>query len=202
VNKDFVNSAHFSDAKQDLFVRALNKGKKGTYVDIGSHSAIASNNSYLHEINGWDGICIEKESVHNSEYNVRKCLYLNRDALTIDYSDLFTYFGEINTIDYLSIDIDTLSYEVLTKMPFEEYKFGIITIEHDFYLYGGKYKEKQKTLLLEQGYQLACENVLVEQVGYEGKRCEFEDWWVHPSMHKLDKGYIGKYPSEIIKEIK
>jgi hypothetical protein len=48
-----------------------------------------------------------------------------------------------------------------------------------------------------------CSNVYVEQQGFEGKQCPFEDWWIDPE--EFDIKLIEKiksescYPSDIIK---
>ena len=57
----------------------------------------------------------------------------------------------------------------------------MITIEHDGYLYGDRYREPQRSILNSHGYLLLCSNVYVEQSGYEGKEFPFEDWWIDPS---------------------
>ena len=196
-----------SDAKQDEFVANLFNFKKGgCYVDIGSCGAIGSNNTYFFDRLGWEGICVEIESGYNSTYQQRTCEYINDDALGLDYKNIFEKklfdIKFSKNIDYLSVDIDQLSYDALLKMPVNEYKFKIITIEHDFYLYGNEYKEKQKKFLIGNGYTLLCENVYAEQPGYYGRECAFEDWWVHPNF--FDNELINKiscknqYPSQII----
>jgi hypothetical protein len=197
----------YSDAKQDEFVaNLLNFSKNGFYVDIGSCGAVPSNNTYFFESLMWNGICIEIDNRYNVSYLNRTCKYVNADALTINYKTLFEESLVPSTIDYLSLDIDAKSVDVLNLLPFDTYNFKIITIEHDAYLYGDIYKSEQNNILSFFGYLKLFENVFVEQHGFTQPNCPFEDWWVHPSFFDVDKltnlKSCNMYPSEIIKKVK
>lgn len=194
----------YSDAKQDEFVaNILNFKKDGYCVDIGSCHSIISNNTYFFQNLDWTSISIELDSRYNDSYNSRKSgVHLNTDALEVDYIKEFQEYDFPKSIDYLSLDVDTLSLDVLKILPFDDYQFKVITIEHDAYLYGDKYREEQRNFLNSRGYMLLCSNVFVEQPGFEGKECPFEDWWVNPN--DLKKSVIKKlkcdmqFPSTII----
>lgn len=194
----------YSDAKQDQFAANILEFKQGGYyVDIGSCHSILSNNTYFFQNLNWTGMCVEIESSYNQSYSTRKnCLYLNEDATKLDYKNLFDSNNFPSVIDYLSLDIDTLSLTVLKKLPFSEYKFRVITIEHDTYLYGDKYQKEQRDILKSNGYRLLCSNVFVQQPGFDRPKCAFEDWWVHPE--EFDSNLLDKiecdseYPSNII----
>jgi hypothetical protein len=194
----------YSDAKQDQFVaNILNFKKDGYCVDIGSCHSIISNNTYAFQELGWTSISVEIESGYNESYSIRKKgVHLNENALEVNYKQVFDEYEFPKSIDYLSLDVDTVSLDVLRILPLDEYRFKVITIEHDGYLYGDKYREQQRRLLQSYGYLLLCSNVYVEQIGYEGKECPFEDWWIDPS--EFNKEMIKKYkcdntlPSSII----
>lgn len=177
-----------SDAKQDQFVaNILNFKKDGYCVDIGSCNSITSNNSYYFQNDDWTSISVEIESLYNESYSSRKNgVHLNENALGIDYKKQFEEYEFPKSIDYLSLDVDTLSLDVLKLLPLDEYRFKVITIEHDGYLYGDKYREPQRGILNSHGYLLLCSNVYVEQPGYEGKEFPFEDWWIDPSEFDND----------------
>lgn len=178
----------YSDAKQDQFVaNILNFKKDGYCVDIGSCHSIISNNTYVFQDYGWTSISIELESGYNESYSTRKSgVHLNENALEVDYKSVFEEYEFPKSIDYLSLDVDTISLNVLRILPLDEYRFKVITIEHDGYLYGDKYREQQRNILSSHGYMLLCSNVYVEQPGYEGKEYPFEDWWVDPSEFSED----------------
>jgi hypothetical protein len=197
-------SNFYSDAKQDQFVaNILNFKKNGYCIDIGSCHSIISNNTFYFQDLDWTSISVELESSYNESYGTRKSgVHLNEDALSVDYMQVFKEYEFPKSIDYLSLDVDTLSLDMLKILPLDEYRFKVITIEHDAYLYGDEYREQQRSILESFGYLLLCSNVYVQQPGYEGKEYPFEDWWVDPS--EFDEDLIkklnseNKYPSEII----
>ena len=195
-----------SHAGQDQFVaNMLGFKRDGYFLDIGSATPVISNNTYFFESLNWSGICIEIDGKDNFLYKQRKCFYVNENALNLDYKKLFNEVGSPKEIDYLSVDIDTLSCELLTRLPFLDYLFKIITIEHDAYLYGDLYKSKQKKILEGNDYFLLCENVFIEQHGY-AQNSPFEDWWVHPKFFNYD--FLNKIksnnlsPSNIIEKFR
>jgi hypothetical protein len=193
----------YADCRQDEFTAKIFDFKKeGNFLDIGSAHAINSNNTFFFDSIGWNGVCVELNSSYNQSYSNRNAKYLNQDAVLIDYEQLFKETYNSKFIDYMSLDIDQLSTVVLQKLPFDEYEFGVITIEHDFYLYGDKFKSKQIEILNEKGYYLVCENVYVEMVGHPGRIEAFEDWWVNPKYFDqflLDKiKSKNEFPSTIV----
>lgn len=198
-----------SDAKQDEFVANILNFEKGGYcVDIGSCHSILSNNTFAFQELDWTSLSIEIESGYNDSYPSTRKLgtHLNENALKVDYKKELEECEFPKNIDYISIDIDTLSIDVLKLIPFDEYTFKVITIEHDGYLYGDQYRKPQREFLEEKGYLLLCSNVYVEQNGYYGKECPFEDWWI--KEEEFDSELIEKIkcdsllPSQIIEKFK
>ncbi len=194
-----------SDARQDQFVaKILNYKKNGTFVDIGSCGSIGSNNSfYFDNYLNWRGICIEFNPGYISSYSSRKnTVLVTEDATKINYLELFNNNNFPDTIDYLSLDVDTSSLDVLKILPFDKYRFSVITIEHDAYLYGDQFRQAQRDILQSVGYVLICSNVFVQQSGFELPNCPFEDWWVHESLIpsiEFDKiKSSNDYPSNIL----
>lgn len=189
-----MNTQFYSDAKQDQFAANILKFKKKGYcVDIGSCHSVISNNTYYFQGLDWASITVEIRPEFNESYSVRKNgVHLNKSALEINYKETFEQCKFPKSIDYLSLDVDTVSLDVLRILPLDEYRFKVITIEHDGYLYGDKYREQQRSILNSYGYLLLCSNVYVEQPGYEGAEFPFEDWWIDPS----------EFDSEVIKKIK
>jgi len=194
----------YSDAKQDQFATNILDFKKNGYcVDIGSCHSIISNNTYYFQSLNWKSITVEIQSIYNESYASRRNgIHLNANALEVDYKKIFEDYKFPKNIDYLSLDIDALSIDVLKILPLDNYRFKVITLEHDGYLYGDKYRSEQRSILSSYGYLLLCSNVYVEQPGYEGKEYPFEDWWIDPS--EFDQELIekikchNKFPSEII----
>ena len=194
----------YSDARQDQFAANILQFKSnGYYVDIGSCHSMISNNTYFFQNLNWSGMCVEIEPSYMSSYETRKnCNAYEADATKLNYKELYTENNFPEMIDYLSLDVDTLSLNVLKILPFDTFNYRVITIEHDAYLYGDKYQKEQREFLLNLGYRLLCSDVYVQQPGFDKPNCSFEDWWVYPTefdaklLTQLTCGNL--YPSEII----
>lgn len=194
----------YSDARQDQFVaNILNFKRDGYCVDIGSCHSIISNNTFTFQELGWTSVSVEINSQYNDSYHTRqKGTHYNEDALKINYKEIFEENEFPTTIDYLSLDVDTLSLSVLNILPFSDYRFRTITIEHDAYLYGDKYRKEQRKVLKKLGYEMVCSNVLVPNpghAGYTGEPCPFEDWWIHPE--EFDPELIAKIKCDMTQPI-
>lgn len=192
----------WSQVDQDKFVFIVlcgicNKEGPGTYLEIGAAQPDLFNNTFFLEKElGWKGMSIEIASTYMQDWkNKRVNPLLIRDALQVDYSKLLKEFPK--EIDYLSLDVDDTYVEVLKRIPFETYKFKVITIEHDAYRYGDIYRNREREFLEQRGYKLMVQNIL-DWVG------QFEDWWVHESLltnsllkRWVDAKYENLYGSQV-----
>lgn len=177
-----LGSIHFhSQAAQDEFVYTLlygllGKQDAGYYLEIGGgHPWEINNSCFFERTLGWKGVSIDISKQFKKLWrSSRKNPLLIEDATQSDYLSILESFPK--TIDYLSLDIDGQYNIVLEKIPFDEYTFKIITIEHDSYRFGDVYKEKERSILTALGYYLLCPDVIYPEVGL------FEDWWIHPSV--------------------
>lgn len=179
---------NYSQAYQDMFVLYMLNGKQnGTFLEIGSSKPFERNNTALLEQQfHWTGIGIEKKSEDVKEYNLQRpsTKIIESDALNIDYNQILSENYQNNTIDYLQLDIEPPgnTYECLLKIPFDKYKFAIITYEHDDYIDITKsYREKSRKFLEYHGYKLIVNDISVDGVS------NFEDWWVHPELVSQDR---------------
>ena len=182
---------NFSQAYQDMFVLSVLNGKmNGSYLEIGSSDPYKNNNTALLENKfAWSGVGLEyDENMAQTYKKHRKNPVLCVDALIIDYEKLLQkYFPNQNNIDYLQLDIDPPknTYEVLLSIPFDKYKFAVITYEHDYYIDLSKsYRDKSREYLSSLGYELIVPNVSPNE------NSPFEDWWIHPDL--VDKETITK----------
>jgi FkbM family methyltransferase len=174
---------NFSQIYQDMYVLSMHNGKmNGTYLEIGAGDYKNGNNTYLLETEfNWSGqsIDINKNFVNYFNKN-RNNNCICSDATNIDYLDLLKNNYETENIDYLQLDCDppNITFDILTKIPFEQYKFGVITYEHDFYNdVTGSYREKSRKFLRDYGYILIAGNISPYTDKYP-----FEDWWIHPDI--------------------
>jgi hypothetical protein len=167
---------NYSQVCQDLFVLAMLGGKRnGTYLEIGSaHSHHNSNTALLEEM-GWTGIGVELKRDLAEQHASRKNRVICADALSLDYSLILSENFDGDIIDYLQLDIEPPknTFDAMLSIPFEKYKFRVITYEHDHYVDMTKsYREKSRRYLSSLGYTL-----VVNDVSPSGE-CSFEDWWV------------------------
>ena len=184
-----------SQVFQDIFILSMLDGKKeGTFLEIGGGFAYHKNNTALLESDfGWKGVSIELNETCVNDYKKYRpnTNVLHTNALLINYSKLIKeYFGSAQVIDYLQLDIEPSAntYEALLSIPFEEYKFRIITYEHDHYVdITGSYRDKSREYLTKMGYELVVSNIA------EDNTSPFEDWWVHPDL--VDRKIIDKMQS-------
>jgi hypothetical protein len=197
----------YSHASQDKFVYSilyelLQKSDRGYYLEIGAGLPIDGNNTCFFENEfQWKGVSIDISEIFvHSWSNIRKNLLLVEDATQANYEFILREFPAV--IDYLSLDIDKDYDSVLNKIPFNDYVFKIITIEHDFYRLNNQYRDKERRLLTSFGYQLLCSDV-------SDQNLPFEDWWIHPGFFSspeldflLSLDLNGKDHNEIIKNIR
>jgi FkbM family methyltransferase len=85
------------------------------------------------------------------------------EVRTISLSDLLAKYNAPTEIDYLSIDTEGSEYEILASFDFSKYRFGVITVEHNF--------APRRTLIFDlltnQGYKRQYEEL-----------SHFDDWYV------------------------
>ncbi|SDR66275.1 FkbM family methyltransferase [Christiangramia echinicola] len=82
---------------------------------------------------------------------------------TISLTDLLKKYNAPKIIDYLSIDTEGSELEILKNFNFDEYKFRIITVEHNY----TEIRANIYDLLINKGYRRVKE-----------KYSEFDDWYV------------------------
>lgn len=193
----------YSQIKQDLFVkRILQEKTNGLFLDIGGAWPTYLNNTYLLEKNyNWTGASIELEPVYDSQWKEsgRKSKFFIQDALTADYSKILTDLlieNNADRIDYLSVDLEPpiITLEALRKIPFDKFRFSVITFEHDMYRQDPGHdkdrlytmKESRK-LLSNNNYKLVFANMQ-------------EDWWIDYTLFMDYSGYIDieSLPQDIL----
>lgn len=191
-----------SQVYQDMFILSMLNGKKnGTYLEVGGgHPFVGNNTAILESHYGWKGVSLELKDEFVNEYrNVRKNPVLQENALTINYKQLLTEHFDTKEIDYLQLDVEPArhTFEVLLSIPFEEYKFAVITYEHDYYVDITKsYREKSRKYLSLLGYELIVNDISADGIS------NFEDWWVHPDLVDPEIVKIMKDTSDQIKKAK
>jgi hypothetical protein len=189
--------SNYSEAYQDLFILTMLNGKReGTYLEIGAGAAFFGNNTALLDQDfGWKGISVDilevavNQFINGAPYygdrrRNNKCVL--KDATKINYEKFLTGLDFPNEIDYLQLDCDpaSVTYDILVIIPFESYKFAVITYEHDKYREGDIYQEKSKKYLESYGYVRVVNNISADEDR------PYEDWWVHPDL--IDSDILDK----------
>ena len=105
---------------------------------------------------------IKEFSNSDEHYSIRKkeSTFL---VETISLTDMLIKHNAPFLIDYLSIDTEGSEFEILSSHNFEQYKFSVITVEHNF----TKKREQIFDLLTKYGYERK----------YEQLSCQ-DDWYV------------------------
>ena len=185
----------YSQCGQDLFVINILKNKVGKFLDLGSYLPKKINNTYLLELNGWDGISIDIND-YSKEWEVRKTPFIKEDCFKLNFNELLPKYFNDKTIEYLSLDMEVVGerYKLLGNILSTGYDFKVITIEHDSYL-GDEYvineKIPQRELMERYGYKLICSDVSQQQ----HPNLFYEDWWINPkyfSDEELSTWYSDK----------
>jgi len=75
------------------------------------------------------------------------------------------------------VEPSRVTFECLLAIPFDKYRFGIITYEHDHYVdMTSSYRDKSRKYLKLMGYEMLVANVSPND------NSPFEDWWYHPEL--------------------
>jgi tetratricopeptide (TPR) repeat protein len=182
-----------SQVFQDMFVlMALNGKTNGKYLEIGAHEPIVHSNTYILEKDfNWKGISLEIDNNLVNKFNgIRDNFCLLQDATVANYDKILSDTNWGNDWDYLQLDCEPPrnTFETLLQIPFEEYRFAVITYEHDYYCDETKsYRDKSRKYLKSKGYEL-----IVNDISTDGKS-SFEDWWIHPDL--IDKNVLNTIES-------
>jgi hypothetical protein len=191
---------NYSQTLQDMFVLFMTKGKKsGTYLEIGSADPeYGSNTKLLESQFNWNGVGIEilEQEVKKHEVSRRNTVYL-KDALEVDYDKLLTemsiQYGNGFDFDYLQVDCEppSVSFEILKMIPFDKFRFAVVTFEHDYYADLSKQiREKSREFMKSKGYVLTIGNVSMND------DCPYEDWYVHPELVDMKNFTIIEEPNK------
>ena len=180
---------NYAQANQDLFVLSMLDGRRsGTWLEIGCGWPLHISNTALLEFDfNWAGVSIDTyQKVLNEWVGTRKNPTTHANALSVDFAKLFKDHGITKTdIDYLSLDCDppAQTYEILLRIPFDQYQFAVITFEHDCDL---KVQNDAQEYLTQYGYKL-----IVKNLSDQGISWPYEDWYVHPDL--VDHAKIAKH---------
>ena len=183
---------NYAQANQDLFVLSMLNGRcNGTWLEIGCGWPLHISNTALLEFDfGWRGISFDSHQAVLDEWvGVRNNPTTHACGYKVDFVKLFEDHDITDTdIDYLSLDCDPASqtYDILLRIPFDRYRFAVITFEHDRDL---TVQRNAHTYLAQHGYKLVVRNI-----SDQGIANPYEDWYVHPDL--VDPAKIAQHQAD------
>jgi hypothetical protein len=189
---------NYSQSDQDIWVLSMLNGlHNGTYLDIGAGWPEHISNTALLELQfGWRGVSLDCQDIYPDMWAAagRKS-FVKGDGRIVDFDQLLSDMPPV--IDYLSIDCDPgrLTFEILQRVPWDRYKFRLITFEHECYAEGPEIKHASRDFLWSQGYQLVVNNI-----SENGIAIDYEDWWAHPDLVDTDQLRLHESVDESVKD--
>ena len=194
----------FSQRSQDVFARDILKGKKdGYFLDFGCRGPVDINNTYLFEkYYNFSGLSfdIDSNSINEWKHSDRN----SDNAICADLLKLddiiykMETFYKTNVIDYFSFDLEPplLTLDVLKMFPFNKFKFGVITYEHDFYRLYDTLKPSRE-IFIKNGYRKIKKSHMVK---YEpiSKIYLSEDWWIHPDIVSVSEDILDSELEDLV----
>jgi len=186
MNPNNKPSFYNGNSSQELFViDVLEQKKHGYYVELGAfNSKLGSNTYHLEKDYLWQGVSFEVVDERRLEFVSNRTNPCYGDALQFNYIEYFEKNNYPKQIDYLQVDIDAgydydcrplgnhyLTLLGLISLPLTQYRFSVITFEHDANMYfrNAAMRDAQREILDSLGYTLVV-------------REKHEDWWVDPNV--------------------
>jgi hypothetical protein len=175
-----VQDSHSQAGQESFVMNMLGWKTHGFYVEVGAYHPVTLSNTYRLETDySWGGISFEIDRGRADEFNknrVNHCVIDN--ATTCDYKKYLNDIEAPRQIDYLQLDIEPAinTYKALCGIPFDDYRFSVITFEHDLYNddKNTQIRQDSRQMLYDNGYQLVVGDI--KSAGYI-----FEDWYVDPT---------------------
>ena len=192
VKKEKKWNPRYGQLCQDLFAYLMLERKpNGYFVDFGCRDPFKTNNTWFLEQNlNWQGISVYIVD-YSDLWQQRSCPFIQANALTVDTRKMFEENNVPKIIDYLTHDLEGNGdrYRGLINIPFDDYEFKVITIEHDAYRgYHLTEREPQRRFLTSKGYELVASNVKSHAGDVQ------EDWWVNPKFisREIYKSFLSE----------
>lgn len=186
----FYNKIKYNgQSLQDKFIlETLNFKRDGFFIELGTNEPKQNNNTYILEKDyNWKGILVDYDNKYLESYKKQRknSFPIIEDASKIDYSYYLKKLNFPKNIDYLQIDLEVTNKSTLKSLKrlddtvMSEYKFAIVTFEHD--IYRGNYfntREESRKIFHKRDYKL-----VFPDVSDSGNK--YEDWYVHSDLVKL-----------------
>jgi hypothetical protein len=191
---------YYGQLAQDLFVTSVLGGKSGgAFLEIGASDPINISNTYILETKyAWRGIMVERDPSWLPKYQLSRSnsKHIIGDATSLDYALILRDSDFPERVDYLQIDLEVNNRSTLTTLEkvekelMQDYRFSVITFEHD--IYAGDHFEtrsRSRDILSSNGYHRVYSDVgNIPFAPANMTLYKFEDWYVCPDA--VDMSYI------------
>jgi FkbM family methyltransferase len=137
--------------------------RKAKYI-AAALSSSERNVSFLHKevVHGHSGIQEMLLDAHKEQSRMDHVEVMRTRIL----ADILDEHSAPKFIDYFSLDTEGAEYDILSSFPFYRYKFGLITVEHNF-------QEPKRSMIRR----------LLDHHGYRfDKEVDVDDWFVNKHM--------------------
>lgn len=169
----------FSQNYQDVFALMCSKfSNSGYFIDIGCSTPDNISNVLLLLNNGWSGIGFDLIPNVKTRWKAHHKMEVESVDVLKDWSLIEDKINKLpKLIDYLSLDLDGYPAQyAIEKLDLDNRKFRCMTIEHDAYRFGDIYKNAQREVLLNKGYEIVITTAA-------------EDWYIMPEL--IDEKYLN-----------
>jgi hypothetical protein len=181
---------HNQTNEEAFILNILDNKRNGFYVELGGADPSIGNNTYMLEKDyDWKGVTFELNDELRNKFKAERSNPCFGDALDFNYAKYFEENNFPKQIDYLQVDIDSgydeagrpcgsayTSLHGLISIPLTQYRFSVITFEHDANMYWRNIdiRNVQREILDSLGYALVVRTI-------------YEDWWVDPTVFHHEK---------------
>lgn len=184
----------YSISNQDNWVLDMTQNKmNGVFLDLGCGNGIINNNTYKLESQfNWSGVCVDKN------YSIWSECILNRTSVCLNYEivaseNMILNSGQttINTIidnyfngsdiDYLSINLNCDTLDVIKSIDFDRFNIKLITLQHNRYKTFYNCIDSFHYFLLSKNFERKFIDVTGVVEGNEKFNQPYEDWFYNKS---------------------
>lgn len=137
----------YSPLKKDLWT--LEHASTLSYLDVGTKDPIEANDTYLLDLNGWEGVTVSEWWEFAEAYRqVRTCDYVSEKLTAIDWAGLLAQYFKDSIVGYLNLDVSEQADVILSDI-LPHRVFNCVTVKH-----GGQsdYRDSIRGVLKVGGY--------------------------------------------------
>ena len=193
MNRNFISeTSNLTSTAQnyhDVFALLCSDLKKtGLFIDVGCSTPDHCSNVVVLLNNGWSGVGFDLKPTLDACWLPYPNMQAHCLEMVKDWEVANSIIEKMPPIvDYLNVDLDGFPAQyVIEKINLKSRKYRCMTIEHDAYRFGNVFKDAQRNVLLNNGYEIVITTAA-------------EDWYVYPSLIEPEYySLLKSIPSQMI----